>query len=95
MIDLVGITRWTQQEAPHLPRMNASNHLRRAVSSLARERQALIPSITMKDRLQCLFKVLVGCSGQVQRRWNAELTGALISLFAPCSLSIDYKPINS
>ena len=31
--------------ALHLPRINASNHLRRAISSLAREKKALAPSI--------------------------------------------------
>ena len=49
----------------------------------------------MKDRLQCLFRVLVGRGGQVQRGWNAVSMWVLISLFALCRLSIDGKPIST
>ena len=44
--------------------MNASNHLRRAVSSLTRERKGPSSAITTKDRLQCLFRVLFGVVGR-------------------------------
>ena len=56
---------------PYLPRMNASHHLRHAVSSLTRERKVIVMAITVKDKLQILFRVLVGCSGQVQRGRHA------------------------
>ena len=49
--------------------MNVLNHLRRAVSSLMREGKTPVPVsfIIAMDRLSCLFRVLVGCGGQVQR----------------------------
>ena len=46
--------------------MNAPNHLRRAVSSLTRETKGIVMAITAKDKLQFLFRVLGGCSSQVQ-----------------------------
>ena len=46
--------------------MNASNHLRCTVSSLARDEKGLVPAIIAKERLQFLLWVLVGCDGQVQ-----------------------------
>ena len=57
---------YAMERIPHLPRMNASNHLRRAVSSLTREAKGIVFAINMKDRFQFAFWVLVGCSGQVQ-----------------------------
>ena len=50
----------------YLPCMNASNHLRRAVSSLTRENMRLGSAITANDRPQCLLKVLVECGGPGQ-----------------------------
>ena len=51
----------------YLPRMNASNDLRRAVSSLTREEKGFSSAIAARDKLQFLFRVLAGCGGQVQR----------------------------
>ena len=59
------------KRTPHLLRMNASNHLRHAISSLTRETKVVVMAITAKDKFQFLFRVLVGCSGQVQRRRHA------------------------
>ena len=61
----------------YLPRMNASNHLRRAVSSLTRETKGIVLAITAKDELQFLFRVIVGCRRQVQRgRYAGSARGA-------------------
>ena len=51
------------RKEPHLLRMNSSNHLRRANSSLMGDKMGLGPTMTAKDRLQCLFRVLVECGG--------------------------------
>src|SRR5258706_15372759 len=74
----------------HLPRMNASNHLRCAVSSLTREAKGIVSVIAAKDRLQFLIKVLVvavvgfNVAGTRVRRSSQVQRGALISLFALC-----------
>ena len=70
------------KRTPHLPRMNASNHLRHAVSSLTREEKGIVSVITAKDKLQFLFRVLVGCSGQVQRGRFAGSAWNPVSLIA-------------
>ena len=49
----------------HLRRMNASNHLKRAVSSLTRGKMGLGSAVIAKDRSQCLFSVVVDRGGQV------------------------------
>ena len=52
---------------PHLLRMNASNHSRRADSSLTREAKGIVLAIKVKDKFQFVLRVLVGCSsGLVQ-----------------------------
>ena len=54
---------------PHLPRINASNHSRRAVSSLTREEMGIILAIGVKVGCQFAFRVPVGCSsGEVKWR---------------------------
>ena len=74
--------------------MNASNHSRRAVSSLTREEKGTVLAIAAKDKLQFLIRVLVRCSGQVQGR-DADLASSAnhISLFM--LRSRDSKPIDS
>ena len=67
--------------------MNASNHLRCAVSSLMKGKAGLGSAMTAKDRLQFLFGVLVEYDGRDQRgRW-AGSTWAPI--FVTCSSSRD------
>ena len=64
--------------------MNASNHLRRAVSSLTRETKGIVMAITAKDKLQFLFRVLGGCSSQVQPLSRTEwFTKQLTRWLAP------------
>ena len=75
--------------------MNASNHLRCAVSSMTREAKGIVWAIAAKGKFQFLLRVLVGCSGQVQRGRHTGSARALISPFALCSLSRDGKLINT
>ena len=63
----------------YLLRMNASNHLRRAVSSLTREKKGIVLAITEKDKLQFLLRVLVGCNGQVRHGRYYDIPGGLQS----------------
>ena len=60
-------------EAGHLLSINSSNHLRRANSSLMGDKMGLGPTMTAKDSLQCLFRVLVECGGQDQHGINVDL----------------------
>ena len=50
---------------PHLLRINCSNHLRRADSSLMGDKMGLSSSMTAEDRLQCLFRVLLNPVGEI------------------------------
>ena len=59
--------RGRSKRVPHLLRMNASNQMRRADSSLTREAKGIVLAIKVKDKFQFVFRVLVGCSsGLVQ-----------------------------
>ncbi len=62
---LVGVTRSGQPETTHLPRMNASNHLRRAVSSSMGEKRGFVSAIIAKERLRCLLRLLVECGWDI------------------------------
>ena len=67
------------------PRMNASNHLRRAVSSLTRGIKGIVLAINAKDELQFLFRVLVGCVVKFNVGATQVQRGAPVSQFAFCS----------
>jgi hypothetical protein len=75
MTNLVEVRKGGSKRAGHLPRVNASNHLRRAVSSLAREKTGLGSDITARCRLQCLIGVLVEC-GAAGSMWEVVRVNA-------------------
>src|SRR5258706_1731389 len=74
---------------PHLPRMNASNHLRCAVSSLTRGAKGIVTAISMQDQFQFVFRVLVGAVVRFNVGGTQVRRGALINLGALCNLSRD------
>ena len=79
--------------------MNASNHLRRAVSSLTREVKGIVLAINAKDGLQFLFRVLVGCVvgfnvGATQVQHGASVSSHSVASQHIVDQSMPHKPRN-